>query len=156
MGILAGCASGKRPGAPKIDNSLTEQQKAAGVFTPEVMWKMGRIGQTALSPDGRNVVYAVTYYDMADNRGISSLYIRTAEENTARLTDDGGNDSAPLFPFGQKRRYTVVENTRYRRFPRAGVECRGRHREFRHSAVGRQALLREEGAGRQHQVFGYI
>lgn len=102
MGILAGCASGKRPGAPKIDNSLTEQQKAAGVFTPEVMWKMGRIGQTALSPDGRNVVYAVTYYDMADNRGISSLYIRTAEENTARLTDDGGNDSSPAWgPDGQ-------------------------------------------------------
>ncbi len=97
MGILAGCRSDVDKGALKIDNSLTEQEISAQIFTPEVMWKMGRIGETALSPDGRNLIYTVTYYDMAANRGITSLYIRTAEGNTARLTDDGGSDSSPAW-----------------------------------------------------------
>ena len=112
MGILAGCGSGSERGPhKKIDNSLTEQEKAAQVFTPEVMWKMGRIGRTALSPDGRNLVYTVTYYDMAGNRGISSLYIKTAEGNTATLTDEGGNDSSPAWSADGRMLYFLSDRS---------------------------------------------
>lgn len=72
MGILAGCRSDVDKGALKIDNSLTEQEISGADFHTRGQWKMGRIGETALSPDGRNLIYTVTYYDMAANRGITS------------------------------------------------------------------------------------
>ena len=31
-------------------------------FTPELLWAMGRIGHHEASPDGRTVVYNVSYY----------------------------------------------------------------------------------------------
>lgn len=94
---LAGCgAAGQAPAELAIDNVLTDAERAAGVFTPEVMWKMGRIGEQTLSPDGATVVYTVTWYDMAENRGTTSLYaIPSAGGEAVRLTDFTGNDTAP-------------------------------------------------------------
>ena len=42
----ASCAEGpqKRNDRMETKNSLTEQEKAAGILTAEVMWKMGRVG----------------------------------------------------------------------------------------------------------------
>lgn len=55
-------------------NSLTEQEKAAGILTAEVMWKMGRVGGSVLSPDGRTVLYTVTRYDMEQNKGTTDIW----------------------------------------------------------------------------------
>jgi len=33
-------------------------------MTPEIMWKFGRLGSIALSPDGSSVLYTVTQYDL--------------------------------------------------------------------------------------------
>ena len=63
----------------KIDNGLTPQEKQEGVFTPEVMWKMNRIGSSVLSPDGASVVFALTKYDMAANKGQTALYLSPVE-----------------------------------------------------------------------------
>lgn len=54
---------------------LTKAEKQEGVFTPEVMWKMGRVGGSQLSPDGQTVVFTVTYYDMSENSGKTGLYV---------------------------------------------------------------------------------
>ena len=35
---------------------LTAEEAAAGVLTPEVLWKMGRVGAPTLSPHGRTVL----------------------------------------------------------------------------------------------------
>ena len=75
----ASCAEGpqKRNDRMETKNSLTEQEKAAGILTAEVMWKMGRVGGTVLSPDGRTVIYTVTRYDC-------HIYISdTADEQTS-------------------------------------------------------------------------
>ncbi len=95
MGILTGCGSAEHS-PQNIGARLSEQEKAAQIFTPEVMWKMGRIGSAALSPDGSRLVYTVTYYDMASNSGSGSLYMQTGDGSTVRLTD-GGSDSAPAW-----------------------------------------------------------
>ena len=47
---LGGCSE-KRSQPLAIDNSLTQEEIAAGVLSPEVMWKMGRVGLASLSPD---------------------------------------------------------------------------------------------------------
>ena len=41
---------------PEFNNQLTEEEKAGGVMTPEIMWKFGRLGSFALSPDGSSVL----------------------------------------------------------------------------------------------------
>ncbi|MBQ4278719.1 MAG: S9 family peptidase [Rikenellaceae bacterium] len=76
---------------------LTAQEMAAGVLTPEVLWKMGRVGAPALSPDGRTVLYGVTEYDLAANKGVTNLYtVPVAGGDAVRLTPDGmpGSDGA--------------------------------------------------------------
>ena len=35
-----------------------------GQFTPEVMWALGKMGEKAVSPDGKQIAYTVTYYDI--------------------------------------------------------------------------------------------
>ncbi len=98
MAIMAlavtSCRNGGKPEPLEIDNGLTEAEIAAGVFTPEVMWKMGRVGSSVLSPDGKSVAYTVTYYNMKENRGVSSIFVRD-ESGTRRITDNAGNDIAP-------------------------------------------------------------
>lgn len=98
LALAASCNTGKTdsPEELKIDNTLTEAEKAAGILTPEVMWKMGRIGEQALSPDGKTLVYTVTWYNLAENRSTTSLYCMPAEGGEpVRLTDFAGSESTP-------------------------------------------------------------
>ncbi len=78
MSLLAtGCSIKEKSAGPlAIDNTLTAEQIAAGILTPEVMWKMGRIGEFALSPDGNRVVYGRTDYNVAENRGVTTLWMQ--------------------------------------------------------------------------------
>ncbi|MBQ5738333.1 MAG: S9 family peptidase [Alistipes sp.] len=93
---LGSCEESNLPKPLVIDNALTEAEKEAGKFTPEVMWKMGRIGAQTLSADGSKLVYALTEYNIAENRGVTTLWLRDmATGETKRLTDyNSSNHSA--------------------------------------------------------------
>ncbi|MEZ3443496.1 MAG: peptidase S9, partial [Alistipes sp.] len=89
MAILALGAAGcdKRPQPLEIDNALTRTEMEAGILTPEVMWKMRRAGSSSLSPDGSVLLYAVTDYNMQENRGVTSIYTHSlADKSVRRLT----------------------------------------------------------------------
>lgn len=43
-------------------------------MTPELLWKLGRVNGECLSPDGKNVIYGVTYYNVQANKGDENLY----------------------------------------------------------------------------------
>ena len=67
------------------------------------MWKMGRVGSSSLSPDGSAVAYTVTYYNMAENRGVTSIYVQPIEGGEPRqLTDNAGNDVSPQWAADSK------------------------------------------------------
>ena len=90
---LVGCSEPAKPLA--IDNSLTEAEIAAARLTPEVMWKMRRVGSTEVSADGSLVLYTVTDYSMEENRGVTRIY--THDLNTGKvteLTDTSSNNTA--------------------------------------------------------------
>ncbi len=93
---LGSCEESNLPKPLVIDNALTEAEKEAGKFTPEVMWKMGRIGAQTLSADGTKLIYALTEYNLSENRGVTTLWLRdmaTGEEK--RITDyNSSNHSA--------------------------------------------------------------
>ncbi len=74
------------------------------MLTPEVMWKMGRIGEFAVSPDGSRVVYGRTDYNVAENRGVTTLWVQPipsgdAKQITAR---DAGASNAVWSADGDK------------------------------------------------------
>ena len=91
-----GACARQRPEPLKIDNALTPEEIAAGRFTPEVMWKMSRAGGAVLSPDGERLVYQQTDYNLAENRGVTTLWVEElATKAVTRLTDCTSNSLAP-------------------------------------------------------------
>lgn len=91
---LVGCNTAPEP--LQIDNALTAEEIAAARLTPEVMWKMGRVGSHALSPDGKTLLYTLTRYNMAENRGVTVIVAHKLETGEEReLTDLAANAVSP-------------------------------------------------------------
>ncbi len=63
-----------------------------GRFTPEVMWSLGRLGESAVSPDGNRMVYAATYTNMEENKNYGRLYMVDLQNGNATtvLPTQGG------------------------------------------------------------------
>ena len=102
----------KRPEPLKIDNALTAEEIAAGRLTPEVMWKMSRAGGSSLSPDGKRLLYQQTDYNMAENRGVTTIRVEEMDSKAVTcLTDFTSNNlaamerrrAAHLLPLGPRR-----------------------------------------------------
>ena len=51
-------------------------------MTPELLLKLGRLGGVSVSPDGKQIAYTVRKYDLADNKGRSSLHILNRADKT--------------------------------------------------------------------------
>lgn len=98
-GLLISCGGeAKKTDNMQIDNSLTQAEIDAGVFTPEIMWKMGRVGGAELSPDGNQVVYSLSLYSMEENKGASSIWmVAQSGGEPVKLTDNGGSDNSPTW-----------------------------------------------------------
>ncbi len=75
---------------------------SSGHLTPESLWSMGRIGSTALSPDGKEMVYNVTYYDIKGNKSYSVLYVMNLQTKAARQLS-ACKGYSPVFIDGGKR-----------------------------------------------------
>ena len=92
---LASCTN-QKPATLDIDNSLTPEEIAEARLTPPVMWKMGRLGAASLSPDGTTSLYAITRYNMAENKGLTQIYVRDmASGGEKALTDNTSSNSDP-------------------------------------------------------------
>ena len=83
---------------------LSQEEIAGGVLTAEILWKFGRLGSMNLSPDGKEVLYTVTRYDVGTNKSISDIYkISTQSGKPTRLTDGAGKYYSPKwYPTGDK------------------------------------------------------
>ena len=70
-----------------------------GHFTPELMWKLGKMGEFDVSPDGARIAFTTTYYDMAQNKGNAELYVIPAngESGAVRLTNTAQNEFNPVW-----------------------------------------------------------
>lgn len=62
-------------------------------LTPELLWKMGRVSDPQVSPDGKRVVFTITRYDLAKNEGNADLYLLDLDTlRVRRLTTHPKND----------------------------------------------------------------
>lgn len=88
--------------APEFFIQLTNEEKAGGVMTPEIMWKFGRLGSFALSPDGSSVLYTVTQIDLQSEARKTNIFkISSGGGEPEQLTIDGGS-SPQWFDGGKK------------------------------------------------------
>src|SRR5687768_11225102 len=53
-------------------------------LTPELLWKLGRVSDPQLSPDGSKVVYSVMRYDLGLNKGNSDIWMYDMNTGSAR------------------------------------------------------------------------
>lgn len=69
----------------KLDNDL---------LTPEALWAMGRIGAPSASPDGKQIVYQVSYYSVEKNKSHTMLFLIGSDgKNPKQLTTSAENES---------------------------------------------------------------
>ena len=102
----------KRPAPLTIDNALTAAEMAEGRLTPEVMWKMSRASQSSLSPDGAWLLYAQTDYNMAENRGSTTLWVEElATKEVHQLTDRTSQNTAPQWSADGKHIYFLSDRS---------------------------------------------
>lgn len=77
------------------------------LMTPEALWAMGRIGGHQASPDGKKIVYQVSYYSVKENKGHSVIYVMDADGNNNKLltTSEKSESDAVWIADGQKIAY---------------------------------------------------
>jgi dipeptidyl aminopeptidase/acylaminoacyl peptidase len=79
---------------------------AQNKLTPETLWKLGRVGEPALSPDGKMVAYTIRNFSLADNKGNTDLYVVSVMGgNSKLLSGTAGNETSPTWSSDGKKIY---------------------------------------------------
>ncbi|WP_262280060.1 S9 family peptidase [Hallella absiana] len=81
---------------------------ASDQMTPEALWAMGRIGAYAVSPDGKTLVYQVSYYSVKENKSHTMLFVQPLKAGkriaqATALTKDGKNETDAAWIEGGKK-----------------------------------------------------
>jgi len=81
-------------------------------YTPEFLWKLGRVSEPQVSPDGSRILYGVTHYNLAENKGNRDLYMIPTSGGTAvKITSFKGSELNGVFrPDGQKIGFLSAES----------------------------------------------
>ncbi len=84
--LLTACQSAREDKkAPLIGKPSTEVVN--GLMTPEVLWSFGRVSEPEVSPDRTRVLFGVTFYDIAQNKGNRELWLMDIDgSNKVQLT----------------------------------------------------------------------
>ncbi len=112
MAILISCSN--QESTKKMEkNLLPETPKlTSDIMTPEVLWSFGRIGEPTLSPDKSTVLYAVTYFNIEENKSYRDLYTVSANGGDAiRITSTPEKESSAQWrPDGKKIGYLSAKS----------------------------------------------
>jgi dipeptidyl aminopeptidase/acylaminoacyl peptidase len=69
---------------------------AQNKLTPEILWKLGRIGEHKVSPNGQQVVYTVRNFNLAENKGNTDIYLMPSSGGEAKeLASTASDEQAP-------------------------------------------------------------
>lgn len=93
IAIAMSCTK-KEEGSPEYIGP-SEIQIENGIMTPEVLLSLGRLSDPQISPDGKTILYGVSYTSIADNRSCRNLFICDIDgKNKIQLTTDGKSINA--------------------------------------------------------------
>ena len=81
-------------------------------LTPEMLWKFGRVSDAKLSPDGKTILYGVTYYNLTENKGKRDLYTISVDGGSpVRITNLNGSSVNGIWrPDGKKIGFLCSES----------------------------------------------
>ena len=109
MIMISGCKQAKNEKtAAVIDKESRETPDfSKGVMDEKILWYLGRLGDVQVSPDGKTLLYAVTYYDYRENKGNTELYTMPATGGEpTRITVSEESEMQPVWrPDGKKIAY---------------------------------------------------
>lgn len=77
LSILSACKNGNQSDSQSNAKTLIEKPTldlSGKRLTPEILWGMGKLTEFAVSPDGNEVIYAVSYYNIEENKGNGEIY----------------------------------------------------------------------------------
>ncbi len=114
VAVLAGFTACKPKENKQAEAPLIEKKSPdlrSDLMTPEVLWSFGRLSEPDLSPDKKTILYGVTYYDVAQNKGNRELYtIGTDGQNLKRITTTKFSEYQALWsPDGKKVLFMSAE-----------------------------------------------
>lgn len=83
-----------------IENASAQSKQT---MTPELLWKLGRLGSSNLTTDGKHLIYTVTHYNIAEAKSEANIYSvpvtggtpaaithEPAGSQVVKVTPDGG------------------------------------------------------------------
>lgn len=110
---IVSCTTGEKA----ADEAIIERPEVTvqdGKFTPEVLMALGSVSSPVVSPDGKKVLYSVSFTSIEQNKSNAELWVMDIDgNNPTRLTTsprseygavwiDGGNKIAFMYPQGGK------------------------------------------------------
>jgi len=110
-GLVACSPTSQQDQAPP----LIEKQNislTSDLMTPEVLWAFGRVSGPEVSPDGKTILYGVSYYSVEQNKGNRELYsVDVNGENYKQLTHSLKSEFNELWrPDGKKIGFLCSES----------------------------------------------
>src|SRR5665647_572829 len=106
--IWVGIAGLPANSLPVQKNFVPETPKlSSDLMTPEVLWSFGRVGSSQVSPDGKTLLYDVTWFNIPENKSYRDLYLVSVDGGTSkRITDTPEKESEATWrPDGKKIGY---------------------------------------------------
>jgi dipeptidyl aminopeptidase/acylaminoacyl peptidase len=80
---------------PEVIIGKKDIKLTSNLMTPETLWYFGRVGNVNVSPDGKQIAYTVTWYDIAENKSNTDVYIMDADGNNKKqLTNTAAGEGA--------------------------------------------------------------
>ncbi len=85
--------------------TLLNMNAQTKTYTPELLWQLGRLSGLCLSPDNTTLLFGITHYDVAANKGNRDLFtmsVNGGEIKQLTFTNDISEYDAIWRPDGQK------------------------------------------------------
>jgi dipeptidyl aminopeptidase/acylaminoacyl peptidase len=105
--VISCTKKSKKPVGYFFQENLTSSEIKNGTLSPEILWKFGRVTESQLSPNGKEVAYIVKRYSLKENKGNAEIFKISVEgNNPVQLTFTNESESNVRWsPDGKKIGY---------------------------------------------------
>jgi dipeptidyl aminopeptidase/acylaminoacyl peptidase len=80
------------------------------VITPEFLWKLGRVSDPQLSPDGKEALYNIRSYSLSLNKGNSDIWkVNLETSSVVKLAGDSTNETSAKWSTDGKKVYYLSD-----------------------------------------------